>query len=121
MYDLRVRRGPEGRGLNVSPARKGWDMEGDDAACPGVPWERRRCGTVPRCCQPDFDIPCRTTTMSNEINATQSTIPPIWTASRPYGVCVVGSVGGNRTVAPCSPQRTWDEKDGRSPTIAFRP
>jgi hypothetical protein len=28
MYDLRVRRGPEGRCLNVSPARKGWDMEG---------------------------------------------------------------------------------------------
>jgi hypothetical protein len=24
MYDLRVRRGPEGRRLNVSPARKGW-------------------------------------------------------------------------------------------------
>jgi hypothetical protein len=40
MYDLRVRRGPEGRRLNVSPARKGWGTEGDDA-------ERRRCGTVP--------------------------------------------------------------------------
>jgi hypothetical protein len=68
MYDLRMRRGPEGRRLNVSPARKGWGVEGDDA-------ERRRCGTVPRCHQPDFGIPSRRTTMS-----TESTNPLIWTA-----------------------------------------
>jgi hypothetical protein len=44
-----MRRGPEGRRLNVSPARKGWVLGEDDPACPGVPWERRRCGTRPRC------------------------------------------------------------------------
>jgi hypothetical protein len=37
----------------------------------------------------------------------------------PYGVCAQAKAGGNRTGAPCSPQRTWAEKDGRSPTIAF--
>ena len=28
MSDLILRQGPEGRGLNVSPARKGWVLEG---------------------------------------------------------------------------------------------
>jgi hypothetical protein len=28
MYDLRVRRDPEGRRLNETPARKGWGIEG---------------------------------------------------------------------------------------------
>ena len=37
MSDLIVRQGPEGRRLDVSPARKGWVLEGKP--------ERRRCGT----------------------------------------------------------------------------
>ena len=49
MCNLIVRQGPEGRRLNVSPARKGSDIEEDDSACPGLPWERRRCGTLRRC------------------------------------------------------------------------
>ncbi len=35
--------GPEGRPSKISPARKGW--ESIPSACPGLPWERRRCGT----------------------------------------------------------------------------
>ena len=33
-------------------------------------------------------------------------------------ICALATAGGNRTGAPCSPERTWAEKDGRSPTIA---
>src|SRR3984885_15019913 len=47
---------PEGRPLNDTPAPEGAavSMEDDPActglpgACPGLPWERRRCGTLPR-------------------------------------------------------------------------
>jgi hypothetical protein len=40
MCDRRLRQGPEGRQLNVSPARKGWVLEGKP--------ERRKRGTLPR-------------------------------------------------------------------------
>jgi hypothetical protein len=54
MCALIVRRGPEGRRLNVSPARKGWVLREVDP-------ERRRCGTRPRCYQRDLiplhDVP----------------------------------------------------------------
>jgi hypothetical protein len=38
--------GPEGRWLNVSPARKGWVFRKDD--------KRRKCGTLQRC-YPNLD------------------------------------------------------------------
>src|SRR6266700_987799 len=44
--------------------------------------------------------------------------PTDWKPS-PYGACVITTVGGNRTGAPCSPKRTWAEKVGRSPPNAF--
>jgi hypothetical protein len=44
MSDLKICQGPEGRGQ--TPARSGWAAQiEDDPACPGVTWERRRCGT----------------------------------------------------------------------------
>jgi hypothetical protein len=43
MYDLILRQGPEGRWLNVSPARKGWDIEGGMMSAVGAAQPRPIC------------------------------------------------------------------------------
>jgi hypothetical protein len=73
MCYLRLRQGPEGRRLNVSPARKGWVLEGKP--------ERRRRGTLTRPTPTCFRHTRSQQTLSNEINATESTNQLIWTGT----------------------------------------
>jgi hypothetical protein len=74
MCDLIVGQGPEGRRLNVSPALPGWAdvWMMIPSAVGAAPY---RSAT-----RPNFALLGRGTSLSNEINATESTNQLIWTA-----------------------------------------
>jgi hypothetical protein len=76
MCDLIVGQGPEGRRLNVSPALPGWAdvWMMIPSAVGAAPY---RSAT-----RPNFALLGRGTSLSNEINATESTNQLIWTALR---------------------------------------
>jgi len=90
--------GPEGRLPNVSPARKGWEIDREeDPSAVGAALNPSCAllGAQPR----GSAVP-------------QTFLGNVFRQS-------AARIGGNRTGAPRSPKRTWDENDGRSPTIAL--